>query len=179
MQTKDLRRLMFMLNHPIGFKDYKAQFGSDPDPRVVTERLRDLAIPDRAGKVSFHDTLEAIGKKELGEIELPVGSEAEKNLRLKYGDMLKETGLHNTEVSQHSSAYIFNVIRMQAAFRRRKAFRQRHPEQAKKAAAAAKASIIEEQQRSKKGGAAVPKGKPTATPVQSNRGGKPKGAGRR
>merc|ERR1719271_1217442 len=118
-------------DNPIGFSDFKAWCARqqppmkvrDPDAREVTNRLQELAIPDRAGKVAFHDVLEAIGKRAFGgDVELPPGSEAEKNLREKYGDVLRETGLHNTEVSQYSSAYIFQVIRMQAAFRRGNAF---------------------------------------------------------
>ena len=102
--------------------------------------MQDLAIPDREGKVAFHDVLEAIGKRAFGgDVELPAGSEAEKNLREKYGDVLSDTGLHNTVVSQYSSAYIFQAIRMQAAFRRRKAFKNKNPKEAMAAAKAARA----------------------------------------
>ena len=33
MPTKELRRLLFMLDFPHGFKDYKARFGRDPRRR--------------------------------------------------------------------------------------------------------------------------------------------------
>lgn len=151
METKNLKSLIMDLpamndENPIGFSDFREwcdrteQKIRDPTPREVTERLQILAIPDRAGNVAFHDVLEGIGKRAFGgDVELPAGSEAEKNLREKYGDVLRETGLHNTEVSQYSSAYIFQVIRMQAAFRRRKAFKNKHPKEASAAAKAAKA----------------------------------------
>merc|ERR1719487_1709906 len=136
-------------DNPIGFSDFKewcekkGMQPRDPTAREVTERLQTLAIPDRAGKVSFQEVLEAIGKRAFGkDIDLPPDSEAEKTLRQAYGDVLRETGLHNTEVSQYSSAYIFQVIRMQAAFRRRKAFKMKHPEQARAAAKAVRSGGV-------------------------------------
>ena len=129
-----------------------------------------LAIPDRAGKVAFHDVLEGIGKRAFGgDVELPAGSEAEKNLREKYGDVLRDTGLHNTEVSQYSSAYIFQVIRMQAAFRRRKAFKNKHPKEANAAAKAARAGGNAFVKDARKQAAAGPR----QGPAQSGRGATP------
>jgi hypothetical protein len=151
METKNLKNLIMDLQaindeEPIGFSDFRdwcyrtGHDVRDATAREVTERLQVLAIPDREGKVAFHDVLEAIGKRAFkGDVELPAGSEAEKNLREKYGDVLRDTGLHNTVVSQYSSAYIFQAIRMQAAFRRRKAFKNKNPKEAMAAAKAARA----------------------------------------
>ena len=164
VETKSLRKLLFLLDMPHGFANYKdlpkildkdgnntgGGGGQDPTPKQVTERMNALAIPDRQGKgMAYFDVLEAIARhacKDLGEIELPVGSAAEKELRQKYSDVFKSTGMHNTEVSQYSSAYIFNVIRMQAAFRRRRANQARSVQQAKtakEAAVAARAAAVE------------------------------------
>jgi len=188
MDTKNLKALIMDLpamndENPIGFKDFKEwcerteKSVRDPTAREVTERLQTLAIPDRAGKVAFHDVLEGIGKRAFdGDVELPPGSEAEKNLREKYGDVLRETGLHNTEVSQYSSAYIFQVIRMQAAFRRRKAYKMKHPKEAAAAAKAARGGGNAFVKDARKQAAA---GARTAVPGQSGRGATPKGKGSR
>ena len=61
MPTKELRRLLFMLKWPNGFADYKELYGVEPQPRVVTERLRELAIPDRDGKLAFHVHFAKVG----------------------------------------------------------------------------------------------------------------------
>jgi hypothetical protein len=158
METKFLKHLVMDLrayndDNPIGFKDYKAwcersghscPADGKPPPNEVTARLMQLAVVDRLGRIAFHDVLEAIGKRAFYDeaspngIELPAGSEAEKALREKYTDVLRETGIHNTEVSQYSSTMVFMVIRMQSAFRRRKAFKNKYPTEAAKAAKEAK-----------------------------------------
>ena len=129
MDTKNLRKLLFKLDGPYGFADYKPDANGKatmPPPKEVTAHLTALDIRDLGGKVGFHDVLEAIGRyvQEGESTELPVGSEVERSLRQKYSDVLKTTGLHKHEVSEHSSAYIFNVIRMQMAFRRSQAHRE-------------------------------------------------------
>ena len=130
METKNLRKLLFMLDTPFGFR------GSNPPPKLVNEKLASLAIPDRQGKVAFHDVLEAIGRSACGDVELPTGSSAERTLLQKYADVYKSTGMHNAEVSQFSSTHIFNVIRLQAAVRRKKAAESR-AKKAREALAAA------------------------------------------
>jgi hypothetical protein len=77
-------------------------------------------VPDRSGSIAFHDALEAFGKKAFGsEIELPQGTDVLRNITKQYGEVFKSTALHKTVVSQYSSAYIYAVIRMQNAFRKR------------------------------------------------------------
>jgi len=188
MPTKDLRKLLFLLNEPLGFEDYAANHdGREPTAFEVNQRLQDLSIPDRVGQVAMHEVLEALGKYALGgEIELPTGTEAEKKLQQQYADVLKQTGMHNSHVSQYSSAYVFNVIRMQAAFRRRMAAKRnaasrppppKVPKQPKQPAAAAEASPPQQQgfrrQPPQPGG---PVGRPA--PPASNRP-TPKGRGKK
>merc|ERR1711998_134942 len=120
MPTKDLKRLLLLLEPPLGFKD-----AADRTPAAITEHLKQLEVPDRAGMVAFHDVLEAIGKHAFGkEVELPQGTDGVRSITKQYGEVFKSTGLHKTVVSQYSSAYIFAVIRMQNAIRRRLAKRR-------------------------------------------------------
>jgi len=163
METKNLRTLLFSLKQPYGFADYVETKGAKPTAAEVTGRLVDLDIPDRQGKVAFHDVLEAIGRVAVGPVELPAGSSAEKALRQKYSDVLKQTGLHNTEVTTGAkAAHIFHIIRLQSAFRRRKALK-------KQAAARAQAALAN-------GAAASPDGASKAAGGSPNGNGKPAAA---
>ena len=114
MATKDLRRLLMLLEPPLGFLGRENLGASE-----VTDFLKDLEVPDRESGVAFHEVLEAIGKKLLGEIKLPPGSDGAKAITKQYGEVFKSTGLHKTKVSQYSSMYIYAVIRMQNAIRRK------------------------------------------------------------
>jgi len=120
--TKKLKELLLLLDEPLGFKN-----AANRSPAAVTTRLKALEVPDRAGMVAFHDVLESLGKIAFGteeQIELPPGTEGNRAIQKQYGEVFKSTGLHKTVVSQYSSAYIFAVIRMQNAFRRRLAKRR-------------------------------------------------------
>ena len=120
MPTKDLKKLLLLMDPPLGFKD-----SADRSAAAITEHLKLLEVPDRAGSVAFHDVLEAMGKNAMGkEVELPQGTDGVRSITKQYGEVFKSTGLHKTVVSQYSSAYIFAVIRMQNAFRRRLAKRR-------------------------------------------------------
>ena len=55
METKNLRKLLFMLDTPFGFR------GSNPPPKLVNEKLASLAIPDRQGKSRFTMCLRRLG----------------------------------------------------------------------------------------------------------------------
>ena len=129
MPTKDLRNLLMLLDRPLGFRDWP-----DRPAGTITEHLKQLEVPDRAGSVAFHDVLEAIGKNAFGgDIELPPGSEGVKSITKQYGEVFKSTGLHKTVVSQYSSAYIYSVIRMQNAIRKKLARKRNSPDAAAKA----------------------------------------------
>ena len=115
MPTKDLKKLLLLLDAPLGYRDTPPA-----DSATRTEHLKSLEVPDRAGSIAFHDALEAFGKKAFGsEIELPQGTDVLRNITKQYGEVFKSTALHKTVVSQYSSAYIYAVIRMQNAFRKK------------------------------------------------------------
>jgi len=124
IDTKNLKTLLEGIDCPHGFADWKEKYGREPTAHEVTDRLVSLAIPDRSGRINFYDVLEALGRVALGNIALPAGSSAERALRSKYADVLKSTGLHNSDVSSYSSYHIFFVTRVQKRFRRRRAQRQ-------------------------------------------------------
>ena len=79
----------------------------------------ELGIADRDGSVAFHEVLEAVGQHLSGHVDLPAGTEMERNLSKMYAAVFKDTGLHKREVSAYSAAHIWAICRMQNQLRRR------------------------------------------------------------
>ena len=123
MPTKDLKKLLLAMEPPLGFLGVDLKGNAS----LVTEKLKSLEVPDRAGNVAFHDVLEALGKTQFSEkdTELPPGVDGVKQITKAYAEVFKATELHKTVVSQYSSAYIFSVIRMQNAIRKKLAAKRK------------------------------------------------------